>query len=520
MSDVEILGSGTSDILGGPANTNVKETPGQAPKTSNIMNMIQARQKTLTISPEGKKFCNELKELAADGNAGWNFEYFRAGGIDTMLITDASNRYGMVLGFAESSSKVGNIPCVLNTASAVDSLKAKGITVLNTLIIGREDYPKVSIAYQNISDTLDAFLGTATASATLNDFRGYEIIMSTNPTEVAEFVDRNTMHSILPRHDVGSVFKLLKPGDKLDEALPFGAMTGYTTFLSKSTPVGYGAIQPEFTPMFHMEFHSGLADPAMLTLFLIPSYEYYCSQFGWISQFDTFKVGEPNIGYLVPGEDGKPWFCPDPQHRDTFIRQYIPHQAIGCLDCMTGRHQLPLALMLKGTPEANAAFRTRMARFLGVQDDPQVIPDPVIFTQPIFEYTGVIFREVPIDSRVVDYPFLVNTGVTNMLDLEPWTNYYGDPTIKPEKFTLWFGNNWEPRYQNNIKILNPNFLNLVSKYLDIAEIKVTFETRRFQQFGAGLISDPSLLGLGNQVHLQSSQRMVGPGKGGYQMFQL
>ena len=520
MSDVEILGDVTSsDILGGGATVKPRETPGAAPAAGNIMSKIQARQKTLTLSSDGKKFCSELKELAADGNAGWIFEYFRSNGIDTMMIIDKTERYGIVLGFAESSSRVTNIPCVLNTAPAVDMLKAKGITVLNTLIIGREDYPKVSVAYQNISDTLDAFLDSPSASVTIADFKGFEIVMSTNATEVQEFVDRNSMHTVLPRADVGATFKLLKPGEKLEEALPFGVMTGYTTFLSKPSPTAFGNVQPEFTPLFHMEFHTGLCDPAMLCLFLIPGYEHYCDQYGWISQFDTFNVGETNIGYLIPGEDGKPWFCPDRQHRDLFIRQYIPHKAVGCLDCMTGRHQLPLALMLKGTPEANAAFRSRIARFLNIADDPQLIPDPVIYTAPIFEYTGVIYRDVAVDSRVVDYQFLVNTGVTNQMQLEPWTNYYGDPTIKPELFVEWFGGNWEPRYQNNIKILNPAFLNLVSQHLNAAEIKITFDTRKYQQFGAGLLADPGILGLANQVQMTSSQKITGTGKG-WSMFNL
>lgn len=489
---------GTNDATSGLNFDSMKPNNrgGRAATDISLISRFRDRQKFLSLSDEGNKYIETLKKLNSDSNTRFQFESFKTNSnIDTVCITHEDGRHAVVLGFTEVAPKSGENPIITYLQPAIDQFINKGVSVANAILVGPEDYGKSANMFQYICDVIDVATNNPSIQMDASSFSNVDILVSTNLSEAEDTLRKMYPHTVLPRMDVAATFKIQDPRNREDQAA-IAVVTGYTDFIGNSIQQGYGPATIKFSPIFHMEIHSPIADPCLMGLVLPSAIDIFCVNHQWLRVYDNYGPNDLNLGLLIPASNTlAPWRAKDRNERDDFIRKYVDPVPNPVLDITAGKAQIPLVKYLVNDQNQINIFKQKLANFFG-GIDPNIIPNPIdLGPQDIINYTGIVQditegKDALVDSRKIDYLHIANKS-NSVERAQLWLNYWPDPSVRSKALHEFYPSKWENRFSTTLRVINADFLNMMNYLLKERRITFIYENRYDSTFGGGLF-DPAM----------------------------
>lgn len=498
FGDGDLSAKTTTPAAGNTSNSNLDPSANLGGRRTNapdlsVFNLFRSRSRFLSLSPEGNVFYETLKKCGQE--EGFKFETVKGtqAKMDCILITHPSDKCGFLLGFSETVQEKVELPAAYHFLDVKKSIASQrpNLDILNSIVVGPEDYPRVNIFYSCISDHFDNYLSMASASVTIKQFRNYEIVVKSNDFNAVENIFRvKYPHAVPPRMDVATSVRIVPTSlMKTEESVPMAIMTGYTDFVGKRPGI-FDDRPTKFNPLFHMALFSEVNDGAIFAFVIAPLIDIYIKNFEWWKTFDCYGPDDINAGCLVPTEKGgiTPWRAADKEQLKEFFSKYMNMNALPVLDVFGGKMQLPLVQYLATDEAGLIQLMQRLASFFCVEDYTQ-IPVPIL-NYNISNYAGVIQSGDGhmVDSAKVDYLFLANK--TNTISgLDVWLEYYDDAT-RAKTLNDLYKNKFENRYYNFMKVVNPAFVEWVADRLAAEGITVSYDGVKFDRsLSGGKFSD-------------------------------
>lgn len=490
-----------------------KSTPDAREATGlNIFSMFKDRQRFLTLSEEGEKFISTLKKLNEEAGTKFEFVSAKTSAIDAIMVKTYDGKFGLIIGFAETATKNAEVPCIQHLSQASEQAERSGIKLLSPIIVGKEDYAKPTNMFQNICNIVDVATDNPSIKLSIKDFKKNDIYVSTSLLEAKEILTKMYPHKVLPRMDVAAVFKLQDMRDR-DNTAVIAVVTGYTDFIGMTVKSSYSAHKPRFSPMFHMEVHSDIADPVLAALVLPATIDIFCIKHQWLRVYDNYKEDMINLGSLIPASTASPvpFRAKDRNERDEFIEKYVDPVPNPVLDVFIGKAQLPLAKYLSGDTEGVKKFIKRLAGFLGV--DPADIPSPIeINVADVINFAGIIDVDGNLmDSRNVDYLHI--TSKTNNCDRAlSFLNYFENPADRAKLIADTYPD-YENRFAFAVKQIDFEFINFMADTLAAKRINFVYETRYDSMFSGGIYDVDTIRRNTSQIHISGLEKSFNRGTG-------
>lgn len=436
----------------------------------------------LGLSPDGNKYVEELKNFTQNLGLGYRFETMK-NGIDCILVLHGSGKYGVLLGFAETAPKNPEIPIIAYMEEVNDKCKKQfNCTICNAIVIGPEEYSKAAVLISNIASLFKQQLGEG-YQMTLRSFAGYRISVNTaNQGAVGDMFRKHYPHAVLPRMDVAAAITLIPPGKtRSEEGRTIAVITGYTDFIGQQSTV-FNTRPTKFSPLFHMEMHSQVNDPALF-VFLMPAIDMFCRRNGWLKTYSEYGPNDINIGSLIPTERGgtTPWKATCDTERSEFLSDYMTSNPIPVLDVFAGKYQLPLVRYFTGDKENMGVFIRRLAAFFETGADKVPLP---VYDKTVTSHVGIITDPVnnrQFDSRMVDFLYMVHKQ-NSMAGLQAWLNYSTD---KLKSLVKYHESRFENRYINFMKVVNSDFISWCTGKFAQNGIRFEYDGEKFDNMYSG-----------------------------------
>lgn len=437
----------------------------------------------LGLSPEGNKYVEELKGYSTNLGLGYKFETIKGDNIDCVLVLHSSGKYGVLLGFAETSPRNPEIPIVAYMEEVNDRVKKKfNCMICNAIVVGYEEYAKAWVMISNISSLFKQQIGEG-YQMTLRSYAGFKIAVNTAGTEaVATMFRKHYPHTVMPRMDVAATITLIPPNkSKTEEGRTIAVITGYTDFIGQQS-TAFNTRPTKFSPLFHMEMHSQATDPALF-VFLMPAIDMFCRRNRWLNVYSEYGSEDINIGSLIPTERGGtiPWKATCPEERSEFLSDYMTANPLPVLDVFAGKYQLPLVRYFTGDKENMGTFIRRLAAFFETTADKVPLP---VYDKTITSHVGIITDPTnnrQFDSRMVDFLYMVHKQ-NSLAGLQSWLNYSPD---RIKSLVRYHESRFENRYINFMKIVNSDFISWCTGQFAKNGIRFDYDGEKFDNMFAG-----------------------------------
>lgn len=435
----------------------------------------------LGLSPEGTKYIEEMKGHSNNLGLGYRFESIKGNAIDCILVLHSSGKYGVLLGFSESTNKNPEIPTIAYMEEVVQKCKANyNCFLCNALVIGEEEYGKASVMVSAIASLFRSQVSDYKLK--LRSFEGYRISVNTaNQGDIANIFRKHYPHAVLPRMDVAAAITLIPPSkSRPEEGRTIAVITGYTDFLGQHS--GLWSQRPtKFTPLFHMEIHSPSLEPGLFS-FIMPAIDVFCRRNRWLKVYSEYGQDDINIGSLIPVERGSstPWKATDDDTRNEFLSDYMAHAPLPVLDIFAGKYQLPLVRYFTGGTDNMKDFLYALSEFFEVT--PDSIPIPV-YEKTVTSHAGIIneTNERKMDSRIVDFLYMVHKK-NSLAGAQPWLNYSMD---RIKAMARAYEQRYENRYMNFMKVITENFIGWCTNEFNRRGITFEYDGEKFDPMFSG-----------------------------------
>jgi hypothetical protein len=255
-----------------------------------------------------------------------------------------------------------------------------------------------------------------TGHITIDSLRKGKFTISTNISEVRQAISKLNPKAQMPRTDIGLVLYSTEevgvqnsPIKQTQIVLVVGGYTKMVSTAGSPTSYGIGASAPSFIPIVTItSILSQIMTSEMISLAIPLATEEFIRRAGWLKPYTRFDKKNPsmNLGHLILGDNGKPFFIENMTMLLEFARTHIgkPHLAIDVTD---GVPRIP---GIEGLRYGNDAVQRGIARFLNV--DAKVTMGDMVSNRYL-EFIGEISSSGE-DTRNIDYLTLIANGVTDM----------------------------------------------------------------------------------------------------------
>lgn len=468
---------------------NMNQGGGSAPNARNIMDIMSGFNTPSQLSEEARAYAKTLTSLVQNANLGIKVVPIVADQIEANIFTDKSGKLGIAMVFADTYQSMDDSPVAEKVMDIVARFNAiNGGNLLETIIVVKEDYGRVEKMASHIINTFRVTSDNTIGSLTLESFRGTDLLVSTNINKVRSYIQSRSPHGIPARDDIG--FVLFAQGRRPDvrqwgaqeqrELIPLMGVTGYTEFIATSG--GYGVEGPKFLPVIRItDIVSDIPNKNLLPLAIMLSADMFIRQHNWLSAFQSFAKNEPNIGALIPTQEGTHWHADNIRARNEMINKYIqpPYLAI---DVTEGRARIAGLDKFVYNP---AAIMQDAAQFLGVQATSNT--NPVIKTWA--EYLGYIHDGVGLrDGRYVDYLKLA-TNIKDPGKISQFLYTENHPANRPKQIREIGYTDYKTIYRCMTSALHGQFItDMASQVASKAGLSLTYEQQdRPLEFSSALM---------------------------------
>lgn len=384
--------------------------------------------------------------------------------LDIYRVTYANNTIMLTFGETYITPIDSHIPPTDQIGPAANVLRATvGGTLLNNIVITRNDYKEVSKMATHIINVFKFAIGTF-GQITIDSLRKGRYTVSTNITEVRDAIKRFNPKSTMPRTDIGIVLYAKEevggvgnqPG--VTQSTPILVIGAYTNIVSTAgTSASYtiGNNSPSFLPIVTItSILSQVMTPEIISIAIPLATDDFIRRNGWLRNYTKFSKKDANLGALTPDEKGKPYFIDNMSVLLEFYTKHLSRPFLA-IDITDGYARIP---GIEGLRYGTDIVQRGIAKFLNLNESEAA---GEIVYQRFCEYIGEL--ENGTDSREVDYLNMVAKGVTDMNQLLRYLYIPSEPHHRAQLINK--SCDMKSLYTNVRVVLNPEYIDRISAYV-------------------------------------------------------
>ena len=458
-----------------------------APKLMTLVNLVSS---VSSLSDRGRKYFDRIKEeftSVANQNKLKVRVHILTSPENTMAL-ECGNKYVLLTPSETLTNLPDGIPrtVVLKDAISTYTTAVSGThELLQFLVITPADYDNVEKMITFIMNIFMVATRPEFQSLTSEILSSKEniFVISTNQTDIQNFMGKIYPHAVSPRADMG--FVLYQKGRNAQggystspnsyfeqgaqENTPIACVTAFTEPI-QMTGAMFNSV-PKFVPLIHITSMVSVIPAMEMTTLLLPlATDVFIRSNLWKTQFSRFSKEQPNIGKLFRDPStNMPGFAENPTQLEQILATTFEKPAL-VLDVVEGTCRIP-GLEKYGIAERNSDVTAMYSRFLGAQ-----IYDTVASGFKYHEYVGTITHNGrQADSRWADY---LNTIIH--FESEVNTVYQllvrnTDPKVRVEQIKRFYPS-LEVLYSNIVCEINLSFMmtvqNLIRDKIQISQNSV------------------------------------------------
>jgi hypothetical protein len=384
-------------------------TPGGVTRACAIRDMNAGLPQPNSLSTEGKDYLAKLTDLLAVW--GIKTKASTVSGLEVRVLTTEDEQFGFILGMAETYQPFEGLPVTEKLAQVVQfelaSVFPKGMHKIQSVVVAKADYPLVEQMSAHIVRCLKVVSEPNAYGIDVNTLSAEDLTISLDQQAVNAFIGQYAPQATLARNDIGCLVSLRRRTNRFNvltnreeiETTPIMAFSAYSKFfVNNNTFLAVPTIS---------DIVATVPSKALVAMAYPIAADALISRLAWQRPYATFAKDKPNLGNMLPGNDGKMWAYSNAAEMQEFINKYIAPPFLA-IEITEGRARIPgidAILCNNGIPAAKD-----ISNFLGV--DVSAIPMVINTT---VEYTGTVkTSEGLVDSRKIDYLYLAAKGVKDM----------------------------------------------------------------------------------------------------------
>ena len=458
-----------------------------APKLMSLVNLVGS---VSSLSDKGRKYFDRIKEeLSSVSNQNkLNIKIHSLTSPENTMALECGGKFILLTPSETLSNLPEGLPrtVVLKDAVGTYHTAVSGThELLLFLVITPADYECVEKMITAIQNLFVVATRPEFQNLTADMLKDPEsiFVISTNVSDVQNFMTKIYPHAVSPRADMGFVLYQkgrnrqggynTNPASYFDqgaqENVPIACVTAFTEPV-QLTGAMFNSV-PKFVPLIHITSTISVIPAFELTTLLLPlATDVFIRSGLWKTQFSQFSKEQPNIGKLFRDPNtNMPGFAENPTQREQILATTFENPAL-VLDVVEGTYRIP-GLEKYGIAERNSDVTAMYGRFLGAN-----IMDTVASGFKYHEYVGVITHNGrQADSRWADY---LNTIIH--FESEVNTVYQllvrnTDPKVRVDQIKRFYPS-FEVLYSNIVCEINLNFMmtvqNLIRDKIQISQNSV------------------------------------------------
>lgn len=450
-----------------------------------------------SLTEEAKQYLNRLIAIVHEKDGAITTMNIFTDMLEATVFIDSSKSWARPIIFTNPMYLTSEVPIAESIPALIEKLKTQTrYKVLESIIVTPEDYLKVDNMARIITNGFIITSGLVGTDITMAHISGMECTVSTNMHRVRAFMDMHSPHGVRARDDIGFVVYAQRPEEKkrrygMNEqpVNPRGiiGVTGFTEFI----PAGSGFMvqnNMKFIPIIRItEIISTVPHKNLLPLIMLIATEKFIVQMGYLKAFQDYTKDRPNIGALIPDNDGNPWHAKDVNARNDFISNCLlpPYLAI---DVVEGRSRIPGIDKLIYNP---GACVKEASIFFGTPASSMTNPVQKIWPEYLgFFHDGTGIR----DGRFIDYLRLA-VDFKDIGRIREFLIKKDLPQARVNEIINIGYNEYKPVYKCLTAVLHSQYLSEMSRALMGCPTKLNLT---YEQDDGGMGYNPSLIdGSGN-----------------------
>jgi len=469
---ISIKGSTEAPDLQEQSSNRAGGNTGRSKKVPHIQAIMAGYARPSQLGEDGHNYVEYLTKGLEKLGRKVTSKFYNDNNVDCVLISDSSRGHVLLVfgetyvprvaqpargrgGYQENPQLVPPTEQLQNIEKDIASALGDGHTLLNNVVVQRDDYPLVDKMTGYINNLFKVHDDSTVREFTVDAFDGSILRVDSNMAIVTAAVKDLYPVSKLPHFNCGFAVYLRDSNrhSEVEEQLLF-AVTAYTRFVDTGVSQSFNRNARDlrqFIPIVTVtSIVSPMASPQITAMAKVFAADKLIKSNGWLQPYAEF-TDKCNIGNLIDGEDGKPFEITTRPVLEEFVFNYLysPFLAIDVTD------GAPIAPDLYNylEPEGLNVIRDGAEQFLGLAEG-SLDENPIV-RQTSDEFIGPYkFGD---DSRSADYLHFISEGapreaVAPLLYLPEEA-----PEFRPAIITT-YDEKFAPTYSNHTVILESSYI--------------------------------------------------------------